>query len=138
VIEAPQLDTDARFSSNLARIQNLPALVEILDGYLRKDTTENWLRRMEEAKLPAGPVLDILEMHDDVQANARDMIVELDHPKAGRMKTLGHPVKFSKTPAEVTRAAPLLGQHSREILKQAGYGGDEIDALIRSDAVFAT
>lgn len=138
VIEAPQLDADARFSSNLARIQNLPALVEILDGYLRKDTTENWLRRMEEAKLPAGPVLDILEMHDDVQANARDMIVELDHPKAGRMKTLGHPVKFSKTPAEVTRAAPLLGQHSREILTQAGYGSDEIDALIRSDAVLAT
>ena len=137
VIEAQHLDADPRFSSNLQRIHNLPALVEILDGYLRQDTTENWLAKMEKAKLPAGPVLDILEMHADPQAQARDMIVELDHPKAGRMKTLGHPVKYSETPAAITRPAPLLGQHSREVLAEIGYPPAEIDRLIRSEAVIA-
>ena len=83
VIEAQHLDADPRFSSNLQRIHNLPALVEILDGYLRQDTTENWLAKMEKAKLPAGPVLDILEMHADPQAQARDMIVDYARAAAG-------------------------------------------------------
>jgi crotonobetainyl-CoA:carnitine CoA-transferase CaiB-like acyl-CoA transferase len=137
VIEAQHLDADPRFSSNLQRIHNLPALVEILDSYLRQNTTEHWLAKMEKAKLPAGPVLDILEMHADPQAQARDMIVELDHPKAGRMKTLGHPVKYSETPAAITRPAPLLGQHSREVLAEIGYAPAEIDRLIRAEAVIA-
>jgi crotonobetainyl-CoA:carnitine CoA-transferase CaiB-like acyl-CoA transferase len=137
VIRAQHLDADPRFSSNLQRIHNLPALVEILDGYLRQDTTDNWLAKMEKAKLPAGPVLDILQMHEDPQAKARGMIVELDHPKAGRMKTLGHPVKFSETPASITRPAPLLGQHSRDVLTEIGYDAEAIEALIKAEAVIA-
>ncbi|MCY0096795.1 CaiB/BaiF CoA transferase family protein [Hoeflea ulvae] len=137
VISAPELDADPRFSSNLQRMRNLPALVRILDGYLKKDTTANWLARMEQAQLPAGPVLDILQMHEDPQALARDMIVELDHPQAGPVKTLGHPVKFSETPAEITRAAPLLGQHTREVLAEMGYAAAEIETLVGSHAVIA-
>jgi crotonobetainyl-CoA:carnitine CoA-transferase CaiB-like acyl-CoA transferase len=138
VIEARHLDDDPRFCSNLMRIRNLPALVAVLDGLLQQDTTDNWLAKMEKAKLPAGPVLRIKEMHDDPQALAREMIVTLDHPKAGPMKTLGHPVKFSRTPASIKRPAPLLGQHSREILGQAGYDRAEIDALVQSKAVIAS
>ncbi|AXI53560.1 Acetyl-CoA:oxalate CoA-transferase (plasmid) [Pseudoseohaeicola sp. NH-UV-7] len=137
VINAPELDNDPRFSSNAQRIQNLPALVEILNRYLGQDTTENWLRRMEEAHLPAGPVNDILQMHADPQARARDMIVELDHPTAGKVETIGHPVKFSRTPAQVNHAAPLLGQHTREVLAEMGYENAQIEALLRSQAVIA-
>ena len=137
VIATPELDADPRFSSNLQRMKNLPALVGILDGYLKKDTTANWLARMEEANLPAGPVLDILEMHEDPQALAREMIVEVDHPKAGQVKTLGHPVKFSQTPAGISRAAPCLGQHSKEVLLELGFGTADIENLIHTEAVIA-
>ena len=71
VISAPELDEDQRFGSNAVRIKNRPALIDILNGYLAQDTTENWLRRMEQAQLPAAPVNDILQMHQDPQAIAR-------------------------------------------------------------------
>ncbi len=135
VIGAPELDEDPRFASNHDRIQNLPELEKILSEKLRHETTETWLTRMEEAGLPAGPVLDILEMHADPQAQAREMIVEVEHPHAGAVKTLGHPVKFTETPANIRRAAPLLGQHSREVLREAGYGEKKIEAMVASGSV---
>jgi len=137
IISAPELDGDPRFNSNAARIQNLAALIEILNGYLAQDTTANWLARMEAAQLPAGPVNDILQMHQDPQAIARDMIVDVDHATAGAVKTIGHPVKYSNTPAKVELAAPLLGQHSREVLVEIGYQPKRIEALIQSKAVIA-
>jgi crotonobetainyl-CoA:carnitine CoA-transferase CaiB-like acyl-CoA transferase len=137
VIGAPELNEDPRFGTNAQRTQNLPALIEILNSYLVKDTTQNWLDLMEAAKLPAGPVNDILQMHTDPQALARDMIVEVKHPVAGAVETIGHPVKFSRTPAKVQKGAPVLGQHSREVLTEMGYAADQIEALIQSQAVIA-
>jgi len=137
VIGAPELNDDPRFSSNHERMQHLGELEEILNGYLRHETSAVWLERMEQAGLPAGPVLDILEMQADPQALAREMIVEVEHPTAGRVKTLGHPVKFSETPASLRHAAPVLGQHSREVLHEAGYDAQEIEAMVASGAVIA-
>jgi len=137
VIAAPELDEDPRFCSNAQRARNLPALVEILNTYLVQDTTQNWLTRMDAAKLPAGPVNDILQMHADPQALARDMIVEVDHATVDKVKTIGHPVKFSRTPAQVSYAAPVLGQHTREVLGEMGYDAAQIKALIQSQAVVA-
>ncbi|WP_417726757.1 CaiB/BaiF CoA transferase family protein [Roseovarius sp.] len=137
VIGAPELNDDPRFATNHDRMQHLQELEEILNGYLRHETSAVWLERMEKAGLPAGPVLDILQMQADPQAHARDMIVEVDHPVAGTVKTLGHPIKFSETPASIRRAAPVLGQHSREVLREAGYVTDQIEAMIASGAVIA-
>jgi len=137
VIGAPELNDDSRFASNHDRMQHLKQLEDILNDHLRHETSEVWLDRMERAGLPAGPVLDILQMQADPQAHARDMIVEVDHPVAGQVKTLGHPVKFSETPASIRRAAPTLGQHSREVLHEAGYAADQITTMIASGAVIA-
>lgn len=137
VIAAPDLNDDPRFESNAARMRHLPELIEILNAYLKTDSTENWLRRMEEAHVPAGPVNTIPQMHADPQARARDMIVEVDHPTAGPVDTIGHPIKFGRTPAKVTQAAPLLGQHSREVLSELGYDPKRIEALIKAQAVIA-
>jgi crotonobetainyl-CoA:carnitine CoA-transferase CaiB-like acyl-CoA transferase len=137
VIGAPELGEDPRFANNHDRMQHLAELESILNEKLATQTTATWLDRMEKAGLPAGPVLDILEMQADPQALARDMIVELDHPSAGPVKTLGHPVKFSETPASIRSAAPVLGQHSREVLSEAGYDGETIDAMISAGAVIA-
>ena len=137
VIDAVELNEDPRFASNAVRIRNLPELVEILNGYLRKETTAHWLEKMENAHLPAGPVNDILQMHSDPQVLAREMIVEVDHPTAGQVKTIGHPVKFSRTPANVDASAPLLGQHTRDVLSEVGYSDLEIQNMIDADAVIA-
>ncbi|MGM0659763.1 MAG: CaiB/BaiF CoA transferase family protein [Pseudomonadota bacterium] len=137
VIGAPELNDDPRFASNHDRMQHLAELEEILNGYLRQNPSAVWLERMEHAGLPAGPVLDILEMQADPQAQARDMILEVDHPVAGRVRTLGHPVKFSETPASLRRAAPVLGQHSREVLQEAGYDAAQIEAMIAAGTVIA-
>jgi len=82
-----------------------------------------------------GPVNKTSDMLADPQVKARDMVIEVDHPKAGRVKALGHPVKFSETPGEMKRPAPLLGQHTREILGGLGYSAAEIDALAKEGAV---
>jgi len=137
VIGAPDLGQDPRFASNLDRMKNLPELVEILNGYLEKDSSQAWLDRMDAAGLPAGPVLDINQMHQDPQALSREMIVDLDHPTAGPVKTLGHPVKFSETPGSIRSAAPVLGQHSREILAEAGFDDARITQMIDAGAVIA-
>lgn len=138
VIGAPELNDDPRFSSNAARMQNLPDLIVILNGYLRHETSAHWLDRMDRANLPAGPVNTIPEMHADPQARAREMIVAVDHPTAGKVDTIGHPVKFSETPASIDRASPILGQHTREILTAIGYDDARIDALIQAQAVVST
>ncbi len=137
VIGAPELGEDPRFANNHDRMQHLSELEEILNAKLAAETTATWLDRMEKAGLPAGPVLDILEMQADPQTIARDMIVELEHPTAGHVKSLGHPVKFSETPANIRGAAPVLGQHSREVLIEAGYGEAEIAQMIGAGAVIA-
>jgi crotonobetainyl-CoA:carnitine CoA-transferase CaiB-like acyl-CoA transferase len=73
----------------------------------------------------------------DEQVRARDMVVEVDHARAGRVKALGHPIKFSETRGEVKRAAPLLGQHTREVLGALGYSAARIDELVREGAISA-
>jgi len=69
------------------------------------------------------------------QVLARGMVAEVDHPRTGKSKALGCPVHFSRTPASVERAAPQLGEHTREILRQAGYDDGEIDAFVREGTV---
>ena len=98
-------------------------------------TTAEWLAKFEEAGLPAGPVLDIAEMHRDPQTVAREMVTEVEHARLGAVKTLGLPVKFSQTPGGVHMAAPTYGQHTSEVLAEYGYGSDEILALAESGVI---
>ncbi len=134
-LEAPALAADARFASNAARMENLAALVAALEPHFVRRTTADWLARFEKAGMPAGPVLGIDEMLADPQTRARDMVVETLHPELGPVATLGAPVKFSDTQAAVVCAAPMLGQHTREVLGEIGYSAAEIDALVAAGAV---
>jgi crotonobetainyl-CoA:carnitine CoA-transferase CaiB-like acyl-CoA transferase len=77
-------------------------------------------------------------MHADPQTISRGMVTETDHPVAGRVKTIGLPVKFSATPGGITRPAPLLGEHTREVLAEAGLAQDEIERLIASGAAISS
>ena len=129
VIGTPELAEDPRFVDNAERMQHLPALIKILARSFKQRSTTDWLTRLETVGVPAGPVLSIGEMLQDPQVLARDMVVDVEHSKLGRTKALGSPVKFSRTPTKINRGAPLLGEHTREILGEYGYSNSDIEAL---------
>ncbi|QJR11326.1 Succinyl-CoA--L-malate CoA-transferase beta subunit [Usitatibacter rugosus] len=137
VIGRPELADDARFKTNGDRMRNLAALTPMVAERMKTRPSAEWLAAFEAAGVPAGPVNKIGDMLEDPQVAAREMVVEVDHAKAGRMKTLGLPLKFSDTPGEVRRGAPTLGQHTREVLADLGYSATEMDQLIASGAVAA-
>ena len=137
ILDRPELGDDPRFVSNDKRMANRPALEEALNAIFEARPTADWLAILEDGGLPAGPVLSVGEMHADPQALAREMIVETDHPKAGRVKTLGLPVKFSETPGAVRGPAPLLGQHSRAILAEIGYSEPQIAQMVTQGITIA-
>ena len=136
-IGAPELADDARFADNEARVMNRETLVEALSAVFITRTKADWLAVLDGAGVPAGPVLDIAEMHRDPQALARGMITEVTHGRLGSVATLGSPLKFSESRGEITRGAPLLGEHTREVLAEYGYADDQVEALIAEGAVIA-
>jgi crotonobetainyl-CoA:carnitine CoA-transferase CaiB-like acyl-CoA transferase len=118
-------------------MSHLQELENLLTPIFLKHTTGDWLNRLEAAGVPAGPVLNVNEMHQDPHTLARDMVVDLPHSKLGTVKSIGLPVKFSETPGRVVSGAPVYGQHTREVLAEYGYDYGEIDKLIAKGAVAA-
>ena len=135
VVGRPELAADARFRTNGDRMRNLEALIPLIAEPLRAKPSAHWVREFEAAGVPVGPVNKVSEMLADPQVAAREMVVEVEHPNAGRTRALGHPVKFSDTPTQITRAAPLLGEHTDAILRGLGYAADEIAAMRSEGAV---
>src|SRR5258705_4906204 len=135
VIGRPELAQDARFKTNRDRMRNTAALAAVIEDRLRERASAEWIEAFEAAGVPVWPVNTIGDMLGDPQVAAREMVIEVDHPRAGRTRALGMPVKFSETRGDLTRPAPLLGQHSREILGQLGYTAPEIEALQQGGAV---
>jgi crotonobetainyl-CoA:carnitine CoA-transferase CaiB-like acyl-CoA transferase len=129
------LAEDVRFREASGRLINRIALARELGVEFKKRTSAEWLAALEQAKVPAGPVFDVLQMHADPQTRARDMIVEVNHSTAGTIRTLGAPVKFSATPGGVHRSAPIYGEHTKEVLLANGFSIAEIEQLATSGAI---
>ena len=106
-----------------------------LEGTFAQQTSDHWLEILEAANVPAGPINDLAQVYDDPQVQAREMMVETDHPVAGRVKNIGIPIKLSETPGRFQRPAPTLGQHTDEVLTELGCSDDEIDKLRTGGAV---
>ena len=134
VLGAPDWLADPRFKTNADRMANLEALVAVMNTRLKTRPVAEWVRLLEAEGVPCGPINSIADMATDPQALARGMVVELDHPRAGATRTLGLPIKLSASPGKVTRPAPLLGEHTREVLAEFGFSASAIDALVRSGA----
>ena len=130
-----KISKDPRFIKNTDRMNNLKELQEILRPIFIKNSTEFWLKRLEEAGVPAGPVLNVNQMHKDPQTIARKMVVDVNHSRLGPVKTIGLPVKFSKTPGLLENGAPIYGEHTREVLAEYGYENNEIEKLIKKGIV---
>jgi crotonobetainyl-CoA:carnitine CoA-transferase CaiB-like acyl-CoA transferase len=137
VLGAPEWLEDARFRSNAERMKNLDALVELMNARLKARKVDELIAALEAEGVPCGRINSIADMAADPQALARDMVVELEHPRAGRTRALGLPIKLSRTPGKVSRPAPVLGQHTREVLAEFGFSAPEIEALVASGAAVA-
>jgi crotonobetainyl-CoA:carnitine CoA-transferase CaiB-like acyl-CoA transferase len=135
VLDAPELLQNARFASNAERMRNLDALSELLNGKLGAWKKADLIKALEKAGVPCGPINSIADVAADPHALAREMVVELEHPRAGRTRALGLPIKLSRTPGRVTRPAPTFGQHTREVLTEFGFSRTEIDDLYATNAV---
>ncbi len=134
VLGAPEWLADKRFRTNGDRMKHLDALVPLMNARLEHRTVREWIALLESEGVPCGPINSIAQMLADPQTKAREMVVELEHSRAGRTRALGLPIKLSATPGRVARAAPTYGQHTREVLGEFGLSKAEIEALIASGA----
>ena len=129
------LAADTRFAAGKPRQENRKALIAELERTTATETRAFWLERLDKEGVPAGPINNYAEALADPHTLARKMVVDLVHPGAGPIKALGVPVKLSETPGAVDRAAPLLGQHTEEILVELGYSETERRALEAKDII---
>jgi crotonobetainyl-CoA:carnitine CoA-transferase CaiB-like acyl-CoA transferase len=129
VIGREELLADPRFTTNDDRMANRPQLAAELESALASGGTDEWVARLEEAGIAAGPIHDYAEVFADPHTQARGMEVAIEHPEEGAVRGLGIPVKLSDTPGSIRRAAPLLGEHTGEVLREAGLGDEEIAAF---------
>ncbi len=116
IVGVPEFKTDPRFRTNADRVAHNDLLIELLQAKFSGNTTAHWLAALDAAGIPCGPVLEFDEVLSDPHILAREMVVETDHPTAGRGKTLGVTTKLSATPGGVHRPAPMLNEHEEEVL----------------------
>ena len=128
---------DPRFATNSARMENRDALAAAMNAVLVGRTRAEWIARLA-AGVPVGPVHSLGEALTHPQSLARGMVVDLVHPEAGATKAIGCPIHFSATPTRIDRPAPLLGEHTRELLREFGYDDTQIDAFIAEGVVEST
>ena len=133
-LELNHLADDPRFYDPGRQNEFRSEVYPVLDEVMRTKTAGEWLRILDEADVPAAPILTKDEVLDEPQMLENEMIVAVDHPVVGRTRMFGVPVKLSETPGSIRRPAPLLGEHTDDVLKELGYSAAEIDAL-RSESV---
>ncbi len=131
-VNRPDLLDDGRFANNAARVTNRDALKAVLDNIFASDTAENWLERLRNTGIPAGPIRTTGEALDSYETQARGLIQQAPHASEGMVPVVRSPLAFSSTPVRQPVGAPLLGQHSAEVLLELGYTETQVAALIRS------
>lgn len=132
----PEWSRDARFSTNAARVAARRELIALLHGMTVRQPTAHWVALLEQAGVPCGPINDLAQVFADPQVQARGMRVEMPHPLAGTMAMVANPIRLSDTPVQYRHAPPLLGEHTRAILRdKLGLSEVRIGALLAAGAI---
>jgi formyl-CoA transferase/CoA:oxalate CoA-transferase len=136
VIGRPDMTDDPRYRTNADRVKNRDSLIQALQDVFSTRTYEEWEAVLLAAGVPMGAINSIGQVVEHPQVAARGTLVEMDHPRAGKVKMVGAPVRLSKTPGSVRTPAPMLGEHTDEVLRDLlGLGKDEITDLRNAGAL---
>lgn len=129
VIARPDLLEDPRFTTNSDRGRNVEVLEAVIEEILTQQDMHHWLDLCDVAGVPAGPINNFAQAMEDEHFLARGMVQEVEHPVIGKMKMVGFPAKFSRTPSQIRCPAPLFAQHTDEILQGIGISEEEVGRL---------
>jgi crotonobetainyl-CoA:carnitine CoA-transferase CaiB-like acyl-CoA transferase len=129
---ATDLQSDPRFRNNAERIKHRSELIPILQKACNQKSACEWLERFAAAGIPAAKINGVSEALNDIQANARGLVVQLEHPILGIVKSIANPMRLSDTPVTYRLAPPFLGEHTNQILQDLGYTTEETAAFANS------
>lgn len=121
---------DIRFATDASRVEHRGALASAIEAVTVTRPCGNWLTALDAAGIPCGPINDYAQVFADPQVVAREMAVAVDHPTLGRIRALGTPIKMSETPLEPSRRAPLLGEHTAQVLREQGFTAEDMRPLL--------
>jgi crotonobetainyl-CoA:carnitine CoA-transferase CaiB-like acyl-CoA transferase len=131
----PAMETDPRFATNAARLEHHPAFKARVEGILGTGSAKEWVARLEAAGIAAGPIYEFHEVFEDPQVRHLGLVAEVEQPGAGKVRMLSFPGRASGTPPRIERPAPLLGQHTAEVLAELGLSGEEVDRLAAAGVI---
>ena len=135
VIGRAELNTDPRFATNTARVQNIDAVDAIVGGWIVERTQDEVLATLQEGGVTAGPVYDVGQLTQDPHVLSREALMDMQDDDAGSILMHGVIPRLSRTPGALRRAAPRVGQDSRAVLEAGGFGAEEVDALLAAGTV---
>ena len=136
-LDRPDWLNDERFATPAARDQNINERLAMTQEVLKSRTTDDWLTRLRAESVPCAPVNTRSQIIDDPQVHASGILLESDHPIAGRLRQTRPAARFERTPPEIRRGAPTLGQHNDDVLRALGLTADEL-AKLRTDGVIGS
>jgi crotonobetainyl-CoA:carnitine CoA-transferase CaiB-like acyl-CoA transferase len=135
VIGMPELADDPRFKTNPLRVKNRKECIGIIAPVMKTRPRDEWVRRLNDDAIPCAPINTMDEVFQNPQVLYRNMLVEMDHPKAGKIRLVGIPAKYSESKASVRLPPPVLGEHTHEVLVEVlGFSNGQIESL-RADGV---
>jgi crotonobetainyl-CoA:carnitine CoA-transferase CaiB-like acyl-CoA transferase len=131
----PAMERDPRFATNQARLANHAAFKARVEAILGTGSVADWVSRLEAGGIAAGPIYEFHEVFEDPQVRHLGLVAEVEQPGAGPVRMLAFPGRASETPPRIRRPAPLLGQHTAEVLGELGLSREEIERLAAAAVV---